>query len=87
LQSERLCASLALNHRARRPRVPGNAKEMLVSDTSQEVGSKYLKGGHCKGVNVTLLRGVALFEAILHRIQQFGRHITDSPWLGSCRAV
>ena len=72
---------------ARPPIVSVNGEGILVSDTNQEIGRKYLEGGHRQGVNVTLLRGVAIFEAKLCRIQQFRSHITDNSRLGSRRAV
>jgi len=59
---------------------------VLVSDTSQETGNKYLEGGHCEGVNITLFRVGAITRAKLCRIQQFRSYITDNPRLGSRRA-
>ena len=47
----------------------------------------YLVGGHRKGVNVTLLRGVAIHETKMGWIQQLRRHVTDSSWLRPHRAA
>jgi hypothetical protein len=47
-------------------------------------GRTYLIGGHRERVNVTLLRGVAVYEAELRWIQQFRSHVTDNSWFG-CR--
>ena len=46
----------------------------------------YLIGGHREGVDVTLLRGVAVHEAELRWVQQLRGHVPDHPGLG-CRGT
>ena len=53
----------------------------------RDLGQAYLIGGHREGVNVTLLRGVAVREVELQWIKQFRGHVTNSPWLRCCRGT
>ena len=48
------------------------------------VEQMYLVGGHNKGVNVTLLRGVTICETKLRGNQQFRSYVTVNAWLGCC---
>ena len=55
--------------------------------TMRDIGRTHLVGGHREGVNVTLLRGVAIRKVKLQWIQQFRSHITDNSRLGCCRGT
>ena len=51
------------------------------------MGRTHLVGGHREGVNVTLLRGVAIRKAELRRVEQLWSHVADNSWFGRCRCA
>jgi len=65
----------------------GLGKEMMSATIVRGVTETHLVRGHHEGVNIALLRGVAVREVELCWVQKFWGHISDNSWFGCCGAT